>query len=131
VKTSEPGCSIAAAGAGVPGGSCFASVVQSTARSAVVTWPVATTKARNCAFVTSVRSIQNAAIATSRAGNSSGRASASLRDAPIRNTPLVGAATKPIPSIVDAARHVHGRDHASARQPTTTTALVAFTRSPS
>ncbi len=41
--------------------------------SAVVTWPVAPTKARNCAFVTGVSSIQKPSTRTRCAGRSSSR----------------------------------------------------------
>src|SRR5688572_32884295 len=48
VKTMDPGTSFSGGGRGVPGGTCSLICSQSGALSAVVTYPVASTKARNC-----------------------------------------------------------------------------------
>ena len=84
VNTSAPGCNISAAGFGVPGGHCFFNSSQSTARSATVLYFVASTNFANCAFVTSVVSIQNPSRRTRCTGRSSGRADG--RSLPIRNS---------------------------------------------
>jgi hypothetical protein len=54
-----------------------------TVRSATVTYPVSCTNRRKCSFVTGVRSTQNPATVTVRAGASSGWWSSE----PIRNVP--------------------------------------------
>ncbi len=84
-KTSEPATSTSSGGFGVPGGSCFFNSSQSGICSAVVTYPVASTNARNCAFVTSVASIQKPSTRTRFAGRSSGRPSGPSQ--PIVNSP--------------------------------------------
>ncbi len=93
MKTRLPATSISSGGFGVPGGTCFFNSSQSGLRSAVVTWPVASTKARNCALVTSVSSIQNGGILTRWAGRSAGHAS--RESDPIMKTPP-GSATMPV-----------------------------------
>ena len=64
------GISFASSGFGVPGGTCFFSSSQSTGRSAVVVYPVASTNSRNSALVTSCSSRKNALTSTGWAGRS-------------------------------------------------------------
>src|SRR6266446_7411808 len=58
VNTSDPGARALSSGFGVPGGSSFFKSSQSILRSAVVTYPVASTNLENSALVTSCSSIQ-------------------------------------------------------------------------
>src|SRR5271165_4622082 len=86
VNTSAPAASALSSGLGVPGGSSFFKSSQSILRSAVVTYPVASTNFENSALVTSCSSIQKPWTSTRWAGRSFGKLSLSL--VPIRNAPL-------------------------------------------
>src|SRR5688572_6552235 len=72
VKTRDEACNCSSSGFGVPAGNCFFTSSQLISFSAVVMYPVASTKFLNCAFVTSVSSIQNPSTLTLCCGYSSG-----------------------------------------------------------
>src|SRR3990170_241480 len=85
LKTREAATSKLSCGLGVPGGTLFFNSSQSGFLSAVVIYPVAFTKAANCALVTSVASIQKLFTVTVCLGYSSSEP-CSL-SAPIENVP--------------------------------------------